>query len=207
MAEYLCVVKHVGYWRGAIHRWSTAWPFVGLAALSGTTTVDAVADYDQGFCVGSAADGGIFESSLYDLTAKGMPIETHTYFDYASPSSWTGYDSAGYFAIPTVEKGTLESALGAQWPAGLSRTGKPVYFRKWFHAIGESAATTPGSPDVSTANAGSLATYAALAPTLLAAHGLAMGNSRRLAQATDSFADAFFQAHQIPKGRKRKPLA
>jgi hypothetical protein len=207
MTEYLCVVKHVGYWRGVIHRWSTAYPYVGSAALSGTTVVDAVADRDSGMCFGSAADGGIFESSLYDVTAKGSPIETHTYFDYLDTSAWTGYTSAGYFAVPSAEAQPLELALLASWYAGMSRTGKPVFFKKWYHAVGETAAAVSGAADVTSANVASLGAYGAGFQGLLSAHGLAMGNARRLVAVGEPGIGAFFENHQIPKGRKRKPLA
>jgi hypothetical protein len=158
-------------------------------------------------CFGSAADGGIFESSLYDLTAKGSPIETHTYFDYADTGAWTGYTSAGYFAVPSAEPQPLEVALQVEWPGGLSRTGKPVRFKKWYHAVGKSNAAASGDIDLTGANAAALTTYAEGFVALLAGHGLALGNSRRLAQSAGTSVNVYFQTHQMPKGRRRKPLA
>lgn len=205
MTEYAAVVRHVGYWRGTIHRWSTVYPFVGEAALSGTTAVDAVKTVDDALCWGpSENDGGIFESSLYDLTHKGMPIETNTYFDYTDPGAWLGYGGAGWTeGTGLIYDPSLETAMLIEWAGGIGRTGKPVTFKKWIHAVPRSNSTV-GVPDLNDPVLSDLLAEANTVQTILSGHGLLMGNSRRLAG--DAHVNHYYGNHQMPKGRKRKKV-
>lgn len=206
MANYRLVLTHARYWRGTPHRWSTSHSLTGSAALSGTTLVDAFKTAESRICYSPAAGanpGGVASARLYDKGSGGMPIEENVYFDWEDPGSWTGYTADAWDSDAYAFEHAAEVAMLIQWGAGLSRTGKPVTFRHWLHAVPITNATA-GAADISSTNR---STIVAIMPDYAAAataHGLALGNSGRLASTTDLSVDGYYVNHQMPKGRKRK---
>lgn len=203
---YRAVVRHVRYWRGAPHRWSTVYPFLGTPT-SGLTTADAqsVLVADDKMCWGTqAAEGGTYECALYDQAVGGVPVAVYTAFDWTTPASWIKYGGAAW-TTPTGNEFGAEMALAVTWAAGLSATGKPVKLRKWYHALPISAASTPGAADVSAASVTSLTAQANLITAVLSSKGLALGSpSGRFAGA--AHVSNYYEAHQMPRGRRRPPL-
>jgi hypothetical protein len=97
-----------------------------------------------------------------------------------------------------------EIALGVQWVAGLSRTGKPVYFRKWYHCVPVSD-PVGGSPDIAPTQVTALATAAQALVGVVASYGITMGSpSGRFAGVAS--VSPMYENHQMPRGRRRKAL-
>nr|CRY96133.1 hypothetical protein [uncultured prokaryote] len=198
------VARHVRYWRGQVHRWSTVYPFTGsVSAGSYGAAIAALKTMEQGICYGgSVVAGGLYEIALYDHASGGVPVAVQTYFDWTAPGGWVNYTSAGWASgtSPAVLD-VAEAALQLEWQAGLSRSGKPVLFRKWYHAV-PTVLPTPGAPDVPTTNISSLKTLAQTQMAAISALGITLGNSSRLA-ATTPTVRPYYGNHQMPRGRRR----
>lgn len=206
MTDYRMVARHVAYWRGAIHHWSTVWPFVGtLTTANQGPAIAAIKTLEQ--AVGykgrtGEAPGGLYEIALYDQATGGVPIDVATYFDPTTPGAWVDYASTGWGSVASACDSSLESALGVRWAAGLSSSGKPVYFRKWFHAIPSSLAV-PGAVDVTSTSVTLLASALTTGLNTVGGLGAPMGRGSRLA-ATTPVINPFYENHQMPRGRRRK---
>lgn len=204
MGNYRFIVGHVRYWRGAIHRWSNSFEFTG--SLTGTAAAACVALQTQVATVCySSSPGGIYETRMYNA-GGGVPLATQTNFDWETPGSWIAYSGSGWAGTSASYEKAAEVALGVRWPAGFSSTGKPVFFRKWFHAIPQSAAASPGAVDITSAQITVLQPKVdALATCLSSGYGLVMGNGSRIAS-DPSTISPYYENHQMPRGRRRKPL-
>lgn len=203
MPNFAAVTRHVDYWRGVIHRWSCVYPYTGTASLSGTTAVDAIHAIEDDILYGT---GGIFQVDLYDLAAKGSPVETKTYFDWSVPGDWINPNGGAWSVNNASDPETVrEVAMKIDFPAGLSKSGKPVFFRKWYHAVPKSLAAD-GAVDIVTGDRSTLSSQADSFYSALDSHGLTFGNSGRIAPRTTPVVDGYYCNHQMPKGRKRKPL-
>lgn len=98
-----------------------------------------------------------------------------------------------------------ETALVVEYPAGLSKTGKPVTIKNWYHAVPVSA-PVGGAPDVSAADLLTLAAKAGEIKGVLGSKGLVLGSkSGRIAG--DPRVLAYYGNHQMPKGRRKKRTA
>lgn len=204
MTDYRLVTRKVGYWRGNPHRWSNSYEFTGsgttpnVAALNTFVTNESKLLYSQT----GVLSGGICEAAIY-LASGGVPVAQVINFDYTIPSAWPGYSSTGWASKALVLNDPMEAALAIEWPAGLSVTGKPVFFRKYYHAVPQSNGGGTGAQDVSSGNLASLATAAeALVTCLAPTYGLVLGNSRRLA-GTSPAVNPYYLNHQMPKGRRK----
>lgn len=196
MAEYCVTVQHQDFWRGQEHYWTTVYPYVGEATLGGGTTVtQLVGNKDAQLCYADPTSPGyITKVSLYDLTAKGTPLEV-----YDSGIAYNG-DAWVPSGTPNADP-VRETCAVLNWPAGMSRTGKPVFFRKYIHAVPLSAAVA-GGVDINSDSSTAIGTVMGQFITLLAGHGLAMGNARRFAGSAVTV-DGHYGNHQMPRGRKR----
>ena len=201
------VVRHVRYWRGTIHRWSTVYQFVGTPT-SALTADDAtlVLEADDDMCY--PAENfymGTYECQLYDQAVGGVPIASVTRFNWENHAAWIPPTGMGWTTRGNVAVSTAEVALLVEWPAGLSRTGKPVVLRKFYHAC-EDNEPGPGSPDVGGSDLASLAERANTLKGTLAAKGLVLGSSSgRLAGAPR--VNQFYVTHQMPRGCRKKATA
>lgn len=208
MTDYRMVTRHVRYWRGSVHRWSNVYPLTGtISAGNYAAAIAAMYAMEQKVCYTPTAvvDGGLYEIALYDHASGGVPIAVNTYFPYATPGAWipytaTAWDSHAYLTIPAAEV-----ALQVEWPAGLSRSGKPVTFKKWYHSVPQPL-TGPGTVDVTAASNASLVTALMTGMAAIGGLGILLGNSSRLA-ATTPVVRSFYGNHQMPRGRRRKPLS
>nr|CRY96106.1 hypothetical protein [uncultured prokaryote] len=207
MTDYRFVVRHIGYWRGAPHTWTTSYGFTG----SGGATPDAAAcstllSKDSAMCYSSSSgsvQGGAYECEVY-ASGGGVPIASYVAFDHTTPSSWVAYSASAWATKTTSAENIMEVALLVEWPAGVSRTGKAVKFRKWFHAV-KASSVTPPAHDVSTADVTALTTGAmTLQSCLSTTYNLSLGNSRTLVGSPT--VQPFYSNHQMPKGRRRKAL-
>jgi hypothetical protein len=205
VGNYKAVIIQGRYWRGQPHRWTSVYPYVGTAALSGTTIVSALATQQQKVGWGASTEGVIAEVSLYDEAIGGVPVETNTWCDPKDPGTWSSgvaYTGSAYALTGShIMEPVAESAVLLEWAGGFSRTGKPVRFRKFIHAIPNSLADV-GADDLSAGSITGLTAAANGFTTLLSAHGLQMGWGGRLAGAAS--VSPYYANHQMPRGRRRK---
>jgi hypothetical protein len=207
MADYRGVVRHVRYWRGTIQKWSTVYPYTGSGATLNTAACNVLQAADSALCYAQTGikAGGIYQVEWYHASG-GVPIVTNNYFDPEVPTAWVAYTSTAWTLNQTrIVDPVAETSLGIRWAAGLSSTGKAVYFRKWLHAVPLAGSGTPGSVDIVASEVTSLTTAAVnIAACMAPTYGLSLGNGRTLAgTATVS---AFYENHQMPRGRRRPPL-
>ena len=208
MTDYRVVTRHVGYWRGAPHRWSNVYPMTGSVSSGDYAAVlAAFATLDRGVCYPSPSgiQGGLWEVQLYDHATGGVPVASASYFDPDTPGAWINYTGDGWDSITVASEKPLETALMVEWPAGLSRTGKPVIFRKWYHAV-KLSLSSGGGPDVASLDVSSLETFIHDTLATVAPYGLLMGNSSRLA-ATTPVVLGYYGNHQMPRGRRKRVTA
>lgn len=207
MTDYRIVTRHVRYWRGQIHKWSCSYSFTGSGASPDTALCTAFRNAESPLLYPDSTTNanGIWEVEVY-LASGGVPVASETFFDPDVVASWIPPTGTGW-GTPTAHiEPAAEVALLVTWLAGLSKTGKPVTFRHFYHAV---PATTMGggaTPDISAATAASLQTAAtALQTSLASGYGLVMGNARRLAGQPPTI-DQFYSNHQMPRGRRKKVL-
>lgn len=147
---------------------------------------------------------GTYECQAYNQASGGVPIAQYVHFDWTTPSSWIPYSASGYSTASGQADGTAEVALQVEWPAGLSKSGKPVILRKWYHAVPESTGAG-SSAQVSAANVAALQTAANNLKLCLSSYGIQLGSATgRLAG--NARVLPFYGNHQMPRGRRRKPL-
>lgn len=206
MGNYRGVVRHVRYWRGAIHRWSTVYQFIGtLSSGLSATDAQALLTHDDAMCYGSlAAQGGTYECQLYDSASGGVPVAAYVAFDWTNPSAWLQHSHTGWTAPSGLMAEPAESALAVEWAGGLSKSGKPVVFRKWYHAVPQSGESA-GVQDVPSASVTSLQVAAQAIVGVLGAKGLTMGSGTGRFAGT-AHVDGYYGNHQMPRGRRRKAL-
>lgn len=206
MTDYRAVMRHVRYWRGNVHKWSTVYPLTGTISSANYATVLAdLRTMEQNVCYPApgGGGGGLWEAALYDQASGGVPVLVQSFFDPDTPGTWIPYAGAAWSSLTTALEGNAEVALQVEWLAGLSRTGKPVRFRKWYHAVPQLASGNT-APDVSVTNRNSIGSEIQGDLAAIAGTGLLLGNARRLAAATPEVL-AFFGAHQMPRGRRKQP--
>jgi hypothetical protein len=199
------VVKHVRYWRGAIHKWSTSYQFRGSAAAPSAADCQTLLVNESPLCYQPSTGiwGGAYECVAY-AASGGAPLSSYTHFDPDTPSSWIGYSASGWSSFTRTFESAAEVSLQIEWPAGLSSTGKPVFFRKWLHAVPTSAAVTGGAVDIAAADVTALTAKAVLLTNCLASSNLLLSTGARYA-GTPVVA-SYYANHQMPKGRRRKAL-
>lgn len=203
--SYRGVVKHVRYWRGAIHTWSTVYPFIGtLSSALAATDAQALLVADAKMCYGAAGTGGAYQCELYNTASGGVPVATYTAFDHTNPSAWPGAVGS-VWTVSTAFNAVAEPALLVEWAAGTSSSGKPVKLRKWYHAVPISPAASGSAVDVPTAQATLLAAQATALEGVLGSKGLALGSPKGVF-ATGATVSSFYSNHQMPRGRRRKAL-
>lgn len=206
MSNYRGVVRHVNYWRGAIHRWSTVYQWNGVSGSPpDNAACTLLANADSDFCFGpSPADGGVFECEFYNGTTGGVPIASVVLFDYTDVSAWTGYNGSNWNVTTAPCLTARETSLCVEWAAGLSSSGKPVKLRKWYHSVPDQG-TPQAGPDVPSVDHTKLLAAANAFPALLSSYGLILASaSGRLAGEASVLTN--YGSHQMPKGRKRPAL-
>lgn len=207
MSDYRMVVRHVRYWRGAIHKWSTVYPFVGTIASGDIpTAIAAMLTLENGVCHNQATTlgGGVYEIAVYNSATGGVPVAVASYFDPDVPAGWHAYTNAGWTTSYTAIIDAAEVALQVEWAAGLSSSGKPVHFRKWYHSVPVTS-PVPGAVDVLAVDTASLAAYIHTQLAVIGGLGLLLGRGSRLA-ATTAVVSSYYGNHQMPRGRRKKAL-
>jgi hypothetical protein len=206
VTNYRGIVRHVRYWRGNVHRWSTVYHYGGVASPS----IDATACHDlltadSKMCYGTSnADGGVYSCEIYNADTGGIPLAVYTAFDWTTPGSWVHPGGAGWASSTGDLEPQAEVALLVEYPVGLSRTGKPVTLRKWYHAVPQSLAVA-GGVDIPSGIVTSLEAAALELQTTLAPYGLAM-NSPAGRSPGAPVVLPHYGNHQMPRGRRRKAL-
>lgn len=205
MTQYRIVTRHVRYWRGAIHRWSNVYPFVGTltpgnygAALNAMYTMEQALGFQHS---SGATQGGCYELALYDQGTGGIPVAVQTKFPWATPGSWIAYTSSAWADKTIQYESVAEVAMSVEWPAGLSKSGKPVYFRKWYHSV--PVGSGGGTADISAPNIATITTALETGLNAVGGLGAPMGSGSRLAASTP-IVNSFYCNHQMPRGRRRK---
>lgn len=167
--------------------------------------LDLMATLDANLCFfGQHNDqGAIFQVDFYSKDLGGAPLLSKVYADWLNPSSGTLPPSAYWGSKVAVCNQPLESALVVEWDGGLGRTGKPVKFRKFYHAIPVSTAEDGGA-DITPTDVTGLQELANTIQTAFTDFDLLMGNTRRLAGTAEVSAN--YGNHQMPRGRRHKKL-
>lgn len=207
MTDYRAVARHVRYWRGQIHKWSTVYPLTGsITAGNYGNVITKIHDLEQlvNYRTAASVQGGLYEVALYDHATGGVPVAVVTYFPFGTPGSWIPYTGTGWTTTSLVTCPEAETALQVEWLAGLSVSGKPVSFKKWYHMVPNSTAVG-GAPDVAAGDVTNLTTTFTTGIAALATYGVLLGNASRLAAATPVVRN-FYGNHQMPRGRRRKAL-
>jgi hypothetical protein len=207
MTDYRMVARHVRYWRGVPHHWSTVYPLTGTlssanwaAAIAALKTAEIAINYNQTATVG----GGLYEIALYDQATGGVPVSVATYFDPTSVGSWIPYTSTAWPVRTFNLVSDAEAALQVEWAAGLSTSGKPVHFRKWYHSIPQEL-NAPGTADFTATEIANVVAQLTNQLTVISGLGAQLGRGSRLA-ATSPTVRQFAGNHQMPRGRRRPPV-
>nr|CRY97311.1 hypothetical protein [uncultured prokaryote] len=203
--NYGLVIRHSSWWRGNQHRWSCVYPYVSTGSpvgLSEAGILGAVQAHADIVWMGPDNDqGNLYEAEFYNLDAGGSALLTVAYGvqeDYGS-----GLECGAAWENQTVLKqSTAEVALLLEWDGGLSRTGKPVTFRKFIHGVQVSNAADGGNDITSTTEA-AITTRMTTIQNHFVDDNLALGNTRRLA-GTNNGPSVRYYNHQMPRGRRRK---
>lgn len=206
MTVYRAVVRHVSYWRGQVHRWSTVYHFNGvLSGVLDASACNSVRTLDDHMCYGPLpSDGGSYECAIYDQAEGGVPIAVDTVFDWTVPADWPGFTGTAWTTTGAPQLISRETALDVSWAAGLSKSGKPVKLRKWYHALPDNGIVGNGVQVVPT-DAASLLVGATALTHALSSHGLLLSSGSGRLAGTASIADMFGN-HQMPRGRRRPAL-
>lgn len=206
MSTFRIITKHVRYWRGEIHRWTNSYAFTGSGTTVSVANLGTLVTNESPLLYHAAGTvaGGCWGAAAYH-TGGGVPVAEATYFDPDTPSSWAAYTSTGWGSTFTAPlEAAAEVSLALEWPAGISASGKPVFFRKWYHAVPSSNPASPGAVDIASGVVTSLTTAATNLTNCLAASSLVMGNAGRFAGSP--VIKPYYQNHQMPRGRRRKAL-
>lgn len=206
MPTIRAVVRHVGYWRGVVHKWSTVYHFSGVATVDWSASdCNSIRTLDDEMCYGpSVRDGGTYEALIYNSVSGGVPVATDTTFDPDDTGVWPGFAGTRWTGEEIDAVVPREVALLVHWSAGLSSSGKTVQLRKWWHAVPDTD-VEPGLPDISATPAAGLLTGATALTNCFASHGYTMSSgSGRLAGAAT--VETYFNNHQMPRGRRRRAL-
>lgn len=207
MSEYRIVVRHVRYWRGKIHKWSTVYPFTGTTSSSNYPAIIAAMhsmEQDVLYPGNTPGQGAIWEIALYNSASGGVPVAVQTYCDPATPSTWVDYAGAVWPDLTHILETVAEAAMQAYWLAGLSSSGKPVRFRKWYHSVPVSTALNGGA-DIATSTQNAIKNRLQSGMATISGLGITLGRGTRLAGTTPVVL-ADYGNHQMPRGRKKKPV-
>lgn len=150
MAVYRYQVVSVGMWRGKIKRWNTTFHGGSNTYTGQIYSAMQTIGYKAPGDVAGACSGGIASIAMYAATG-GAPLSRTVYFDWQMPAQWIPYDGSVWASIPdgTPVDAAGESALVyVGILPGLSKTGKPMSTRKYFHAVPSRTALSYLDPDV-----------------------------------------------------------
>lgn len=206
MSNYRVVVRHVRYWRSKIHKWSTVYQFSGTASSSNYPAIIAAIhsmEQDVLYPGNTPGQGAIWEIALYNSASGGVPVSVATYCDPATPSSWVDYLGAVWPDLTHVLETSAEVSLTCYWLAGLSVSGKPVRYRKWYHSVPVSTAVN-GNADLASGTATAIKNRLQSGLATVSGLGLTLGSGSRLAGTTPTV-QGDYGNHQMPRGRRRKP--
>lgn len=158
MAIYRYQVISVGMWRGKIKRWNTTY-HAGSSTLT-TTVKNAMmkTGWPSPGDVAGACSGGVASIAVYNA-AGGAPILNTIYFDWETPSTWIPYTGTAWSGVdpttPLDAAGESAAVLMGRLP-GLSITGKPMFVRKYLHAVPSRTSAVYSDPDISAAAAAAI---------------------------------------------------
>lgn len=199
MAMYRYQVVNVGMWRGKIKRWNTTFH---LSNSSSTSTLyskmQAVGWKLAGDTVGDCS-GGVASITVYNATG-GAPISQTVYFDWQVPTTWipyTGTAWAGVAAATPLDASGESAAVIVGHLPGLSKTGKPVTTRKYFHAIPSRTAMNYSDPDISVAVQTAISNVFSVSDL----------QTKAGATPTSKTVEPYYLNHQRVRGRRRPKAA
>jgi len=204
LTEYRIVARHVRYWRGLVHKWSTVYPLTGGLSGSGPEGIaDQIIAYEPQILYPSPVGngGGLYEVAVYDQATGGVPIYVQVLFDAEVPSDWIEYTGTSWDNLAIGLDSQAETAMQVEWNAGFSKSGKPVKFRKWYHSVPYSNAN-PGAADIQALQITNLEDTINTMISGMASFGVLLGRGSRLA-AGQCQVLPMYGNHQMPRGRKR----
>lgn len=202
------VIDHGTNWRGKAHRWSTVYNLSGSTPNTADqiSMMDALVDIENQILWGGGPNlAGFLEARFY-TGQGGAPTTVIPFGDIDTPSGWTAYSGTGWSTGPAFgEAGAAESCLIVETKLnGLSSTGKPVYLRKYLHAVPAFPAAAIGSQQIPSADITSLNAYVKKWTDGSLTNGVVViGPSGRQAASAPSVQSALGN-HQMPRGRRQK---
>ena len=195
MPQYRYQVVDVGLWRGKVKRWNTTYHVGDSSSTPFIKGFHQALGWKQAGDVVGACSGGVASITIYNASG-GAPIASTVYFDWKTPSTWIPYTGTAWSGVPaaTPLDASGESALVilGRLP-NLSTKGKPIFTRKYFHAIPSRTATTYTDPDIAPAVLASLA--GVISPSY-------MGNKAGVTPSVVT-ASQWYLNHQRVRGRRR----
>lgn len=159
MTVYRYQVVSVGYWRGQIKRWNTT-----FHTLQSTNSF-ALYSHMNDACYPNPGDttgdcsGGVASVSVY-LATGGAPLEVTEYFDWQNPATWIPFTGGCWGSVPAgtpIDSSGESAAIIIGHLPGLSASGKPVYTRKYIHAVPSRSSADFSVPDIAIPDASALA--------------------------------------------------
>lgn len=150
MAIYRYQAVSVGMWRGKIKRWNTTFHLEGTGNTSAIKDRMQSSGWKESGDVEGACSGGLASIAVYPLTG-GAPVSRTVYFDWQVPAEWVPYTGSYWQSVdpltPLDAAGESAIVITGRMP-GLSATGKPVYTRKYLHAVPSRTGVDFSEPDV-----------------------------------------------------------
>lgn len=192
---YRYQVTCVGWWRGKIKRWNTTFHMVSSSNLSSLYGKMQAAGWKLAGDAVGACSGGVASIKVYASTG-GTPVQSVTYFDWQTPTSWIPYTGTAWAAVDSatpLDASGESAAVILGHMNGLSATGKPMFTRKYLHAIPSRTATNYSDPDI---DATTQAALAALFPASYMANPA--GSSPGSVDC-----EPYYLNHQRVRGRRR----
>jgi hypothetical protein len=202
-------------WRTGRHNWTLTGNHSGVAfdaADAATFMTGAASPFALSFApfIGASGEGTTGGTWVQKVTYYGgsaaAPIYEH---EYAAPADTpTALRPTGLaFTVPASFQDALETCVMMYAPVGFSSTNKPVFLRKYIHAVPTENVAAGGDGGViwSFASSGTVAQAAATAMGNGSWFGTRVYISPSGAQplSTDWAIDGSPSNHQMPRGRKR----
>lgn len=196
MAIYRYQATQVGYWRGEAKRWTTTYYYSHPDASSSLKSVINKLGYKAPNDAVGACSGGLASIDVYSPSG-GPPIDSNEYFDWANPGEWIPFYGSVWSSLtatPTPDASGESAMLVTGRLPGLSASGKPVYTRKYIHAIPSRSATDPTDPDIPAAVISAVESTPSLGSFMQSPSGVSPSSVT---------VEPYYYNHQRVRGRRR----
>lgn len=200
------VITHVGPWRGKPqHLWTTIYNLSGPTPSAGDqaqlmTQLVAI----ESAILSGGTGRGFVNAKFYSGQKPNIPTAVDPLGTPAAPLPYNSADWAAGGNAPTGNCEPEQCLLVETLLNGLSSRGKPVYLRKYFHAISDTAATTGRIPG---AVAAAINTRVAAWTNGTLANGVVVISPSGRQSTSPPAAKTYVWNRQMPRGRRKKKKA